>query len=141
MKAFVFRHRWAVTLAVLQCTIFAVVSLLEHHRKLPNVDGEWFGCVYLSHTPTPLPETWAGTVDQAYCRPENRIKFVLLSNFPVILIWVALAEFTRARFDQVWLFYLFNGFAIPVLWFGIGALIDRAINTKRRVANHPRGPR
>jgi hypothetical protein len=135
MRAFVFRHRWAVTLAVLQFTIFAVVSLSEHHRKLPNVDGEWFGCVYLSHTPSPLPETWAGTVDQAFCRPENRIKFVLLSNFPVILTWAALAEFTRAHFDQVWLFYLFNGFSIPVLWFGIGALIDRAINAKRRVAN------
>jgi hypothetical protein len=124
MRTFLLRHRWGVALALLQFTIFTVVSLSEHRRKLPNVDGEWFGCAYLSHTPTPLPETWAGTVDQAYCRPETRIKFVLLSNVPVILIWSALAESTRAHLDQVWLFYLFNGLAIPVLWFAIGTFVD-----------------
>jgi hypothetical protein len=53
----------------------------------------------------------------------------------VILIWAALAEFTRAHFDQVWLFYLFNGLAIPALWFGIGALIDRRLRRSGRVAN------
>jgi hypothetical protein len=66
------------------------------------------------------------------CWPSLRIKFVILTNLPVFVVWGGAAELTvNTDLDQFRLFYLVHGFGIPAFWFYIGSLIDR-----RRLRQH-----
>src|SRR5271170_7835553 len=131
MTAFLSRFRWAISLALLQTIIFASVGISEHRRSLRyghSGDGnrmEYFGCFPLRHQRLSIEvEQW----DLRYvdCYPAPSVKFVGLTNLPVIIIWAGFAALTRnTNMDQVWLFYVIHGFGIPVLWFCIGSLIDR----------------
>jgi hypothetical protein len=126
MKSLLLRYRWAVLLAILQTSIFAAVGVSEHRRSLrynhTHAAFEYFGCFRLTHQIVPPEADWA----MLECFPSGDVKFVVLSNFPVIVVWGVVASFTANLIaDQFRVFYLVNGVGIPMLWFGIGFLFDR----------------
>jgi|HubBroStandDraft_4_1064222.scaffolds.fasta_scaffold44763_2 hypothetical protein len=131
MNSFLSRFRWAIALALLQGIIFASVGISEHrrsHRYGHSSDStrmDYFGCIPLPHQRLSIElEQW----DLRYvdCYPAASVRFVGLTNLPVFIIWFGLVGLTRnTNVDQYWLFYVINGFEIPVLWFCIGSLIDR----------------
>src|SRR6202166_3967809 len=126
MTRFLLRFRWAIVLAVLQTIVFLVVGLSEHRRTIRSKRKyEWFGCFPLAHSRVSNEERgW--DLSTTYCGTQARIKFIFFSNLPVFVVWGEVAELTRnTDIDQVHLFYLMNGFGIPVFWFYIGSLIDR----------------
>jgi hypothetical protein len=130
MNSSLLQFRWAIVLAALQGTIFATVCISEHQRNLrynhkrDSTHIEYFGCFSLPRQRISNEERW----DLAYvdCFPAPSIKLVVLASFPVFIIWGGFAELTRnTNVDQLWLFYVINGFGIPVFWFCTGSLIDR----------------
>jgi hypothetical protein len=115
------------------------VGLLEHEQngylygRYPKNRIEGFGCWPLYRSPLPGQERWDSiSLD---CHPGAHIKFVVLTNMPVFLVWAVIADLTaNTSLNQVRLFYSINGIGIPLLWFGIGALIDfRRSRSKRRL--------
>jgi hypothetical protein len=126
MKPLLMRHRWAIVLAVLQSVIFVAVGVSEHRRNLrynrEHERYEYFGCFRLPHQRLPPESEWS-LLD---CFPSIDVKVVVLSNFPVLVIWNLIRGLTENHVsDQFRVFYLVYGIGIPVLWFGVGSLIDR----------------
>jgi hypothetical protein len=128
MKSFLLRFRWAIVLAVLQGTAFGTAGLIEHQRSIaairnPSNHLESFGCLHLSPQPLPKPLPWElAAVD---CWSPLKVKLVVLTNFPLFVIWSGVAELTDKHVDQVRLFYILLGVGIPLFWFWMGSLIDR----------------
>jgi hypothetical protein len=129
MNSLLSRFRWAIALAVLQGVIFSSVCISEHRRNLrynhkrDSTHIEYFGCFPLSHQRLSSEERWDIVYD---CRPAPSIKFVVLANLPVFIIWEGFVGLTgNTNVDQLWSFYAINGLGIPVMWFCIGSLIDR----------------
>lgn len=131
MDSFLSCFRWAVGLAVLQGIIFASVGISEHRRYLrfnhmrDDTRIEYFGCFPLPHQRRSSEEAqWELAYVDSF--PAPSIKFIGLTNLPVFIVWGGFVALTRnTNVDQFWLFYVVNGFGIPVFWFCIGSLIDR----------------
>jgi hypothetical protein len=134
MNSLLLRYRWAIGLAVAQGLIFAALCVSEHQRNLrynhkgANSGVEYFGCFSLHHrqiTSQEEQETrWDAIVVD--CFPPVSIKYVLLANLPIFVVWGGLASLTRhTNVDQVCLFYAIFGIGVPALWFAIGSRIDR----------------
>lgn len=126
MKTFLFRFRWAIILAVLQGTIFAAVGLSQHrqyHRDRNHTGIENFGCFILPHHRLSSEErSFLADVD---CWPSNSTRVVVLTNFPVFMVWNEAAKLTADKtVDEFLLFYVMNGIGIPTFWFCMGLLID-----------------
>src|ERR1700733_5812328 len=131
MNSFLTRYKWAIVLAALQGALFFSLAISEHRRNLREnhkevtTHIEYFGCFELAHQRIPSEER---SFDDAFgeCRLAQNFKFLFLSNLPVFMVWGGIAALTRnTNFDQLWMFYVINGFGIPALWFFIGSLIDR----------------
>jgi hypothetical protein len=122
------RVRWAIVLAVLQGAIFAAFGLIEHqqyllHRKYDK-QPESFGCLTLPHER--LSEEDRMFNAEGDCWEHPSIYFVKVTNLPVFVVSVGVLGLTaNTNVDQSKLFYIINGFGIPVFWFYIGSLIDR----------------
>src|ERR1700721_2944546 len=123
MNTMICRHKWAILFAVLQLAAFVAVAMSEHQRKSPKEDGEMWGCWHLFAVP--MPDRWPGWDENQFCRSPRSVRIVSLSNLPVILTSLVVADLARPHFGEVWIFCMFNGIGIPALWFGIGTVIDR----------------
>ena len=142
MNSFLSRFRWAIALAVLQGVIFCSLCISEHRRNLRDnhkrviTHIEYFGCFQLSFQRIPTEERWEFAYTE--CREAPSIKFVLLTNLPVVMVWGGFAGLTQnTNVDQVWLFYGVNGLGIPIFWFCIGSLIDRRCRRRATAVLNP----
>jgi hypothetical protein len=97
MKSFLLRHQWAIVLAVVQRSIFVTVGVAEHRRNLgynrEQARYEYFGCALLPHQNLPAETRW----DFARCFLSVDLRFLILSNFPVFLIWDRVGELSEHR--------------------------------------------
>jgi hypothetical protein len=142
MSSFLARFRWALVLAAVQGTIFATTALMEHARQTrfghpPKGGREYFGCFALPHAPMSEDERWDTVIVD--CWPPLHIKFVILTNLPVVIIWAVARDLTAHQpVNQFWLFYSINGIGIPLFWFWVGSLIDRRLlRHEAAIANPP----
>lgn len=135
--------RWAVILPLFQLAIFIGVGLQEHRkyltiqrRRTHSVSKwEWFGCTPLQRVR--LSQEDRESLRDVDCWASLPVKVVEVSNLPVFVISLAVAELTSNReVDQVPLFYGINSIGIPLFWYFIGSLIDRR-RRKRRLAHSP----
>jgi hypothetical protein len=128
MNSFLLRYRWAIVLAALQGALFSSLAISEHRRNLREnhkevvTHIEFFACFELPRQRIPSEDR----SDDSECRLAPKFKFLFLSNLPVFMVWGGIAALSRnTNFDQLWMFYVINGFGIPLFWFFIGSLIDR----------------